>query len=126
MRVNTLKIIADAIDNATSRYKGQFVPDTEKSEDFCFIAKRISEVCESLNTRSFLISVDDSTKDILVKLVCTEFIVDCPTHSLYRLMPRCKEVEVSKCEDVENAVELDFTLSGIWVPAESGGSDEQV
>lgn len=84
--------------------------DKERAlENDCVIIDALSE---EFNGVSFEVDINEISMDITVSLVCTEMIIESPSHKLYDVLQHTKKFAVKRADD--DGIQLDFVFPGIW------------
>lgn len=112
-RFKCYDIVESVIDEATAQFRGMTESPKAKEllKDLC---EKIDVFIESVDADAFSISVDKITTKISLYVSCPEFTIEDRNHSLLNILPSSIEFYVRKSEDVEDTVEFQFVIPGIW------------
>ena len=106
-------IVESVTDEATKQFLGMREIPTRK-EFLKNVCENIDALIERTEAESFSVDIDESTMDIILCVTCPEVIAEERDHPLHQVLVNTKSFVVRKSRDVEDGIEFQFRVQGIW------------
>lgn len=112
-RFKCYDIAESVIDEATKQFHG--MSESPKGKELLkSLCEKIDVFIEAVDADGFSIIIDDATTEISLYVSCQEFVVEDSNHPLLNVLSSSAEFYVRKSEDIEDDVEFQFVIPGIW------------
>lgn len=106
-------IVESVTDEATKQFLGMREIPTRK-EFLKNVCEDIDALIERTEAESFSVDIDEATMDIILCVTCPEVIAEERDHPLHQVLVNTKSFAVRKSQDVEDGIEFQFRVKGIW------------
>ena len=105
-------------DEATKQFSPRYIESENKDKRIAECCKDLDRMIEMFDGRSFEVSIDNATHDVLLSLTCSieDFQTDVKSSPFYNVMYNANRVVLERAG--ENLVRMDLTYPGIWVRGE--------
>lgn len=107
----------DIVESITDEATRQ-MPDLREIPDRKEFLKNLCEDLDVLmdltEAETFSAGIDERNMDILLTLSCPEILAREENHPLSQILVNVKSFAVKKSPDMEDGIELQFRLPGIW------------
>lgn len=116
MKANFVKcfdVVKMVTDEASKQFGSMWKANEERENALEKCCADIDSIAEEFNGISLEASVNDTTTDIKISLVCPEVLFESSLHRVYSLIPNAKSFGFSKVKN-EDALQIDFVFPGIW------------
>ena len=111
--MNSYDIVESVTDEATKQFLGMREIPARK-EFLKNVCEDIDVLIAQAEAKSFSVDIDESTMDIILCVTCPEVIAEERDHPLHQVLVNTKSFAVRKSRDVEDGVEFQFRVQGIW------------
>ena len=112
-RFKCYDIAESVIDEPTKQFHGM-IESPKGKELLKSLCDKIDTFIESVDADGFSVVIDDKTTEISLYVSCPEFVIEDNHHSLLNVLSSSAEFCVRKSEDIEDDVEFQFIIPGIW------------
>ena len=106
-------IVESVTDEATKQFLGMREIPTRK-EFLKNVCDDIDALIKRTEAESFSVDIDESAMDIILCVTCPEVIAEERDHPLHQVLVNTKSFSVRKSPDVEDGIEFQFRVQGIW------------
>ena len=106
-------ILESVTDEATKQFLGMREIPTRK-EFLKNVCDDIDALIKRTEAESFSVDIDESAMDIILCVTCPEVIAEERDHPLHQVLVNTKSFSVRKSPDVEDGIEFQFRVQGIW------------
>lgn len=112
-RFKCYDIAESVIDEATKQFH-RMTESPKGKELLKSLCEKIDVFIDAVDADGFSIVVDEATTEISLYVLCPEFVIEDKNHSLLNVLSSSAEFHLRKSEDVEDDVEFQFVVPGIW------------